>query len=82
MNIKIGGRVFGIPRLGGNYHCYNIVKGSVFDLTSEQFGDEALDYSCSTEQFREVHFQKQEKKARYEMLRDLLRGAYDTRFIN
>ena len=39
-----GGKVLGIPRRGGNYHCYNVVGDVVFDLTSEQFGDEILEY--------------------------------------
>lgn len=63
-----GGRVFGIPRPDGNFHCYNVVGNSVFDLTSEQFGDEILDYSNSVEQFREVHFSDENKKERYEYL--------------
>ena len=33
-----GGKVYGILRDGGNYHCYNVVGDCVFDLTSEQFG--------------------------------------------
>lgn len=68
-----GGKVYGILRPGGNYHCYNEVNGIVFDLTSEQFGSEKLDYTSNPEQFREVHFQKAEKKERYEMLRTKLR---------
>lgn len=63
-----GGRVYGVLRPGGNYHCYNEVDGHVFDLTSEQFGDEVLSYEDNPEQFREVHFQKTEKKERYEYL--------------
>ena len=39
-----GGQVYGILRPGGNYHCYNVVDGHVFDLTSEQFGGEILSY--------------------------------------
>jgi hypothetical protein len=35
-----GGRVYGVLRPGGNYHCYNVVEDAVFDLTSEQFDDE------------------------------------------
>ena len=35
-----GGKVYGILRPGGNYHCYNVVGDCCFDLTSEQFGDE------------------------------------------
>lgn len=71
-----GGKVYGIPREGGNYHCYNVVGGCVFDLTSEQFGDEVLDYENNPEQFREVHFAKEEKRQRYEYLRAELEKRY------
>ena len=64
-----GGRVYGILRDGGNYHCYNVVGNCVFDLTSEQFGDERLCYENNPEQFREVHFSKEEKRLRYEYLK-------------
>ncbi|MDE6024662.1 MAG: hypothetical protein K2G45_04335 [Lachnospiraceae bacterium] len=64
-----GGKVFGVLRPGGNYHCYNVVGDRVFDLTSEQFGDEVLDYSENPEQFREIHFAKEEKRLRYEYLK-------------
>lgn len=37
-----GGKVYGIQREGGNYHCYNVVGDCVFDLTSEQFGRKCL----------------------------------------
>ena len=67
-----GGKVYGILRPGGNYHCYNVVGGAKFDLTSEQFGDEVLDYEENPEQFREVHFAKEEKRLRYEYLREQL----------
>ncbi len=67
-----GGRVYGILRPGGNYHCFNVVGDCVFDLTSEQFGDETLDYEDCPEQFREVHFAKEEKRLRYEYLRGQL----------
>ena len=68
-----GGKVYGIKRPDGNYHCFNDVGGCVFDLTSEQFGDERLDYSGCPEQFREVHFAKEEKRLRYEDLKKMLR---------
>lgn len=68
-----GGKVLGIPRRCGNYHCYNVVGDVVFDLTSEQFGDEILDYTDDPEQFREVHFSKAEKRERYEYLREKLK---------
>ena len=67
-----GGRVYGILRPGGNYHCYNVVGDCSFDLTSEQFGDEILDYTDNPEQFREVHFAKEEKRLRYEYLKNEL----------
>ena len=70
-----GGRVYGILRPGGNYHCYNAVDGHVFDLTSEQFGGEVLSYQDNPEQFREVHFAKEEKRLRYELLKARLRDA-------
>ena len=64
-----GGKVYGILRPGGNYHCYNVVGECIFDLTSEQFGDEVLDYTGNPEQLREVHFAKEEKRLRYERLK-------------
>ncbi|MDE5966505.1 MAG: hypothetical protein K2G89_06705 [Lachnospiraceae bacterium] len=72
-----GGQVYGILRPGGNYHCYNVVDGCCFDLTSEQFGEEAktLVYEGNPEQFREVHFAKEEKRLRYEYLKRELSAA-------
>ena len=67
-----GGKVYGILRSGGNYHCYNVVGDCVFDLTSEQFGDEKLCYENNPEQSREVHFAKEEKRLRYEYLKSEL----------
>ena len=68
-----GGKVYGILRPGGNYHCYNDVDGHIFDLTSEQFGDEVLDYTDNPEQLREVHFAKEEKYERYLYLKENLK---------
>ena len=68
-----GGKVYGIPREGGTFHCYNVVDGKVFDLTSEQFGDEKLSYEDNPEQFREVHFAKEEKFLRYKYLKEQLK---------
>ena len=64
-----GGKVYGVLRPGGNYHCYNVIGDCRFDLTSEQFGDEKLVYEGNSEQFREVHFAKEEKRLRYEYLK-------------
>ena len=68
-----GGKVYGIPLPGGNTHCYNVVNGCVFDLTSEQFGEEKLNYENNPEQLREVHFAKEEKRLRYEFLKNELK---------
>lgn len=64
-----GGEVYGILRSGGNYHCYNVIGDCRFDLTSEQFGDEVLCYDDNPQQFREIHFAKEEKRLRYEYLK-------------
>ncbi len=69
-----GGKVYGILRDGGNYHCYNVIGECCFDLTSEQFGEKAkeLVYENNPEQFRSVHFAKEEKRLRYEKLKKML----------
>lgn len=41
-----GGEVYGVPRGDGNFHCYNVIGDCVFDLTSEQFGEEKLSVLC------------------------------------
>ncbi|MCQ2532567.1 MAG: hypothetical protein MJ093_07670 [Saccharofermentans sp.] len=71
-----GGEVYGILRPGGNYHCYNVIDGVTFDLTSEQFGDEVLDYTNNPPQARAVHFAKEEKRLRYEYLKEQLYKKY------
>lgn len=85
-----GGDVYGVPLGDGNYHCYNVVGNSVFDLTSEQFDvlpkygieriwatDDGRDVIMVSDrkQFREEHFKKAEKQARYELLKERL-AAY------
>lgn len=64
-----GGIVLGIPMEDGNCHCFNYANGRAFDLTSEQFGDAVLNYHMCSEQFRNVHFRKEEKRLRYELLK-------------
>lgn len=73
-----GGKVYGIRQPGGNFHCYNDVDGCVFDLTSEQFGEEAkkLVYENNPEQRREDHFAKQEKYERYLLLKERLEKLF------
>ena len=67
-----GGKVYGIPLDEGGVHCYNVIDGKTFDLTSEQFGDRVLCYEHNHEQSREDQFSDQEKKERYELLKKKL----------
>lgn len=73
-----GGKVYGVPLGDGNYHCFNVVGDCVFDLTSEQFGDVALNYEDCPGQERDVHFAKEEKRRRYELLTARLRARLTT----
>ncbi|MBR1875655.1 MAG: hypothetical protein IJ805_00945 [Lachnospiraceae bacterium] len=68
-----GGKVYGILRPAGNYHCYNVIDGKTFDLTSSQFGDEVLSYEGNPEQLKEVHLKDKDKERRYAVLTELLR---------
>ncbi len=68
-----GGKVYGIPLPDGGFHCYNAAGDCVFDLTSEQFGGAKLIYEGNPEQLREVHFRREEKRARYEELKKALK---------
>ena len=67
-----GGEVKGVKLPDGNFHCFNIVGDCLFDLTSEQFGDQKLDYEHATPQDRDSHFAKLEKKERYLLLKKRL----------
>ena len=67
-----GGKVLGVPLPDGNYHCFNVVGDCVFDLTSEQFQGVSLEYTNCPEQSRETHFTKEEKRLRYELLKQRL----------
>ena len=68
-----GGLVYGVPLGDGSFHCFNVVGETWFDLTSEQFGSEKLQYDLKWEQLRHDHFLKEEKKARYEALKASLK---------
>ena len=70
--------MLGVPLADGNFHCFNVAGECVFDITSEQFGDEKLDYEHCPEQERGVHFQKAEKKARCEQLKMRLTRRLET----
>ena len=73
-----GGVVYGLKTPTGGIHCYNVIDGKVFDLTSEQFGEDACklcyDLDVNEVQTRDMahHFGKEEKKLRYEYLREHL----------
>ena len=70
MQDLFGGEVYGIPLEDGSAHCFNDVGGCIFDLTSEQFGERKLNYENCALQERDEHFAKEEKKKRYERLRE------------
>ncbi len=65
----MGGEVRGILLPDGAYHCFNIVDGFAFDLTSGQFAGERLDYSSAVPQLREEHFSNEDKYRRYLLLK-------------
>ena len=75
MQDVFGGKVYGIPLDSGYAHCFNTVGDCLFDLTSEQFGDTVLDYTRCTEQSREAHFAMEDKRARYDLLKQKLTEA-------
>ena len=72
MQDTFGGKVFGVRLPNGGVHSFNIVDGCLFDLTSEQFGGMALDYVHCPEQVRDAHFEDEDKRCRYELLKRLL----------
>ena len=75
----LGGSVYGIPLENGGVHCYNVVDGMVFDLASEQFGDQVLNYEGNPQQSREKHFADPEKYERYLLLKQRLQEYRKTR---
>ncbi len=61
----------GIRPSDGGIHCYNAVGKSVFYPTSEQFGDRKLEYrEDGSEQTKEIHFALDDRKERYEYLKN------------
>ena len=65
----LGGDVMGLPLPDGGCHCFNVVNGFRFDLTSEQFRGKPLDYDNCSIQRREEHFAEGDKLERYELLK-------------
>ena len=62
-----GGEVYGVKLSDGNFHCYNVVDGNQYDLTSEQFSEKLI-YDNIYKQSRDVHFSSKEKYERYKYL--------------
>lgn len=62
-----GGTVYGLATESG-IHCFNRTGGGIIDLTAAQFRRPLL-YVCDEEQTREKHFQREEKRLRYELLK-------------
>ena len=73
-----GGEVYGVLLEDGAFHCYNIVNGVKFDLTSEQFSY-PLKYEDIYPQSREKHFSSEEKFKRYTYLKAELLKALSAR---
>lgn len=68
-----GGEVYGVKLEDGNFHCFNVVNDQCFDLTSEQFGDQKLEYTLAYPQSRESHFANNEKYQRYLYIKNKLK---------
>ena len=62
-------KVYGVPLKDGGIHCYNVVGDVKFDITSEQFHGEKLEYTLDYEQSREAQFSNEEKYGRYLLLK-------------
>ncbi len=71
----LGGEVYGIPLPEGGYHCFNVVNGRRFDLTSEQFGGKELNYDHCVKQYRGAHFIDEDKYDRYLLLKKRYESA-------
>ncbi len=67
-----GGQVRGALLPNGDVHCFNVLDGKIFNLTSGQLEEHETDYAGGILQSREEHFAKAEKRERYELLRRLL----------
>ena len=67
-----GGEVFGVPQKDGGVHCFNVVNGISFDLTSEQFLPNIPLYDGAVLQNREARFSDPERRARYQTLKERL----------
>ncbi|MBO4855746.1 MAG: hypothetical protein J5511_00015 [Bacilli bacterium] len=65
-----GGEVYAVPIEGDLMHCFNVVDGKMFDLTSEQFANMKLTYNTMHYQDRDrALFFDKEKEGRYLLLK-------------
>lgn len=69
-----GGDVYEMNLSDGAVHCYNVIGDFCLDLTSEQFGDKKdLCYEGNPKQNREMRLADEDKRARYELLKEKLK---------
>lgn len=68
----LGGDVYGCTLEDGSIHCFNVINGKLYDLTSAQMENAGikLDYTKSSIQDRSIHFSKNEKYERYLLLKE------------
>lgn len=72
-----GGEIYGVVLPDGSIHCFNIINGVLFDLTSEQFHGEKLEYNKLLLQDRDEHLLNSDKKDRYNQLKNNLLKLLD-----
>jgi len=71
-----GGNVYAVKIPGGGLHCFNEVNRCKFDLTSEQFFGEKLNYDECYLQDREETFKNVDKYNRYLLLKKNLEELF------
>lgn len=68
-----GGEVYGVKTEEGFDHCFNMVDGHTFDLTSEQFHGRPLDYTPNRLKTWDSYIAGTEREERYHILKELIR---------
>ena len=71
----LGGDVYGSYLPSGDLHCFNKIDGKIYDFTSDQIEHMKIecDYRSGKLQDRSIHFEKEEKRKRYELLKRRIR---------
>ncbi len=72
VNDFFGGKIMRCMASTGS-HYYNLIDDKIIDLTSEQFGDEKLNYDAGEERDIEYLLSNEDTKARYIKLNNNLR---------